>query len=443
MGKAKKCVTAVFTLLVSVHAADWPQFCGPDRNNISSETGLARSWPEGGPKEVWSADVTEGYAGPAIKDGKVYFLEHEDEVSSVRCLALDSGKELWRVEFDDPGGLSNKRYPGTRGTPTVTGDALYAVTLFGKAVCVDLESHKIKWQLNLEDRGRESQKYGFAQSPEVHENRVFFAPLSKENSVFAVDKDTGEVVWKLSDHPGGGFASPILLPLAGEDQLVVMLGGERAPKKRRRRRQAEESEQPEGPKKLRPTHVIGVSPKDGKVLWSYDGWSCHNPIPHPILVDEDTIFITAGYESVSMLLRIEKGADGYTVEELMKTEDAATWIEQPVFINNHLFVGGNSKSSKNGLVCIDLQGTVKWDTNEIDSAPKFDHLNMIAADNMLIGLDGDSGMLHLIEALPKGFNELSSAKVVAEKGQTWSPIALSDGKLVVRDHHVMKCLDLK
>jgi hypothetical protein len=92
---------------------------------------------------------------------------------------------------------------------------------------------------------------------------------------------------------------------------------------------------------------------------------------------------------------------------------------------------------------MDPDGNVKWDTGSIEGAPVFDHLNMIAADGMLIGLDGDSGKLHLIEAAPQGFNQLASAKVLTEKGQTWSPIALSDGKLLVRDHTVMKCLNLK
>ena len=140
---------------------------------------------------------------------------------------------------------------------------------------------------------------------------------------------------------------------------------------------------------------------------------------------------------------MQKKEGAYAVKELFKTEDAAVQIEQPVFANNHLFVGGTVKKPSRGLVCMDLDGKVKWDSNEIQGAPVFEHLNMIAADGMLIGLDGDAGTVILIEATPTAFNLLASAKVLAEKGQTWAPMALSDGKLLVRDHKVMKCLQLK
>jgi len=199
----------------------------------------------------------------------------------------------------------------------------------------------------------------------------------------------------------------------------------------------------EAPKPERPAMVVAVSPKDGSVLWSYDGWLCSNPIPHPILTEPDRLFITSGYGSVSTMIQINKREEGYAVKELLKIKDAATQIEQPVFVNGHLFVGGTVKNAKKGLVCIDLDGNVKWDTNDVDDAPSFEHINMIAADGMLIALDGDSGRLHLIDASPKAFNELAAATVLTEKGQTWAPIALSDGKLLVRDHTVMKCLNLK
>lgn len=222
-----------------------------------------------------------------------------------------------------------------------------------------------------------------------------------------------------------------------------MAAGGSKPKKSSRRGKKEAPKEKKPKAKPGPAYIFAVSPKDGTVLWSYDGFICHNPIPHPIAVNRNTLFITSGYKAISTMLQVKKHEGAYAVKELLKTEDAATQIEQPIFVNDHLFVGGTVKAAKKGLVCIDLDGNVKWDSNEIGSAPKFEHLNMLAADDMLIALDGASGMLHLIDASPDAFNELASAKVVAEKGQTWAPIALSDGKLLVRDHTEMKCLNLK
>jgi len=421
-------------------AADWSQFCGPTRDNISTETGLARSWPAEGPQVLWAADVTTGYAGPSIRDGKVYVMDYEDGVSSLRCLSFESGKELWRVKFDDPGELTSKKYEGTRGTPTVTEDSLYAVTLHGTVFCVDLKSQKMMWSKNMQrDYGKISAAWGFAQSPLLVGDLVIFAPLTESHGVMAMDPKSGEVVWMNNDYFGGGWTSPALIKMDGEDQILVVAGGEKPKKKSSRRKSEDAEEAPAEPKALRPTVVFALSPMNGKVLWDYEEWSCFNPIPNPVMTGNDTLFISSGYKSVSTYIQIK----GNKVKELWETEDAATWIEQPIFVNDHLFVGGTTKKPSKGLVCINLDGEVQWDTNQIDGAPSFEHLNMLAADGMLIGLDGNSGILHLIAANPKKFNELASAKVVAEKGQTWAPIALSDGKLLVRDHTQIKCLNLK
>jgi outer membrane protein assembly factor BamB len=443
MRKAGICISAGLALVTAVLAGDWPQFCGPQRNNISDETGLARSWPAAGPAVLWTADVTSGYAGPAVKDGKVYLMDHDGTNSSIRCLALDSGKELWICPFSDPGMIKDKKYPGTRGTSTVTDDSLYAVTLLGTVVGVDLKSHQIKWRRSLvKEYGKNMSGFGIAQSPLLTGNLVIVAPLTETGSLVALDKDSGKEVWKVAGFAGDGFVSPTKVSIAGEEQILMVAGGARPPKQGRKKDNAVAAgEEPKGQQK--PTYVFAVSPKDGKVLWSYDGWFCDNPIPHPVPAGRDTFFITSGYKSVSALIKVDKKDGGYEVKKLFETENAATRIEQPVFANNHLFVGGTTKNDRKGLVCIDLEGNVKWDTDKVEGAPAFLDLNMIAADGMLIGLDGDSGKLHLIEASPDGFKELASAKVLAEKGQTWAPIALSDGKLLVRDHTVMKCLNLK
>ena len=424
---------------LAADAADWPQFCGPARNNISAETGLAREWSAEGPEVLWTVNVTTGYAGPAVLNDRVYLMEHEEDESRVHCYDLDSGKELWDVTFDDPGTLKNKKYPGTRGTPTVTEDSLYAVTLYGTVFCVDLKSQKVNWSVDMKSGfGKKSEAFGFAQSPLLVGDLVIIAPLTEPHSVVALDKESGETVWNVTGFVGSGFVSPIRIQVKGEEQIVMVAGGER-PKKPSRRKKGDDEEEAADNKPLRPTIVFALSPKDGSVLWSYEQWFCWNPIPHPIMVGKDTLFITAGYKAVSSLVQIK----GDVVTEVWSTEDAATQIEQPVLMNDHLFVGGTTRSANRGLVCLNLDGEVQWDSNTVEGAPKFNHLNMLAADGMLIGLDGDSGMLHLIDADPGGFNELASAKVLSEKGQTWAPIALSDGKLLVRDHNDMKCLNLK
>jgi outer membrane protein assembly factor BamB len=445
MMKKDRFFLAAILMTVTAFGADWPQFCGPQRNNSSVETGLTRSWPADGPAVLWTANVTTGFAGPAIKDGKVYLLDHDGANSTIRALELNSGKELWTCSLADPGELANKKYPGTRGTPTVTDDSLYAVTLFGTVVGVDLKTQKVKWQRSLvRDYAKKIGGFGIAQSPLLAGDLVIIAPLTEKGSLVALDKDSGKEVWTLDGFSGTGYVSPMMVSIDGEDQIVMVAGGTKPSKPGRpnanKKPDEDDAEDMTG---ASPTRIFAVSPKDGKLLWSYEGWFCWNPIPHPVAVDRNTLFITSGYKSISTMLQVQKKEGGYAVKELFKAEAAASWIEQPVFANNHLFVGGTVKSSSKGLVCMDLEGRVKWDSSSVAGAPVFNHVNMITADGMLIGLDGDSGKLYLIEASPEAFNKLAEAKVLAEKGQTWAPIALSDGKLIVRDHTVMKCLNLK
>ena len=443
MRKTGTGVLAGMMMTAAVFGNDWPQFCGPTRNNISTETGLAKSWPKDGPEVLWTVDVSTGFAGPAVKDGVVYLMENDGTKSSIHARALDSGKELWVCSFDDPGTLKNEKFPGARGTPTVTDDSLYAVTLLGTAVGIDLKTHQIKWKLNfVKDYDKKLDGWGVAQAPLLYGNLVILAPMTKTGSMVAVDKDSGKEVWKVTGFFSDGFVSPQLFSIDDEDQILMVSAGSK-PEQPSRRPKKEAPEEETSKEPPRPTYVFAVSPKDGKVLWSYDGWFCSKPIPSPVLVNRNTLFITGGYKAVSQMLEVKKNEGSYAMKELLKTEAAAVQIEQPVFVNDHLFVGGTVKKPSRGLVCMDLNGKVKWDTNEIQGAPVYEHINMIAVDGMLIGLDGDTGTVNLIEATPTAFNLLASAKVLAEKGQTWGPMALSDGKLLVRDHKVMKCLQLK
>src|SRR6187549_3275374 len=103
-------------------AEEWPHWLGPNRNGISTETGLAASWPEGGPKQLWTHTVGIGYSSPVALDGKVYFFAQEDRKDTLRAFDADSGKVLWTQSYDrgeDP------QYPGTRATPTIEGTRIY------------------------------------------------------------------------------------------------------------------------------------------------------------------------------------------------------------------------------------------------------------------------------------------------------------------------------
>ncbi|MCU0857159.1 MAG: PQQ-binding-like beta-propeller repeat protein [Pontiellaceae bacterium] len=434
MKKFIVCVLAGAGFLLSAFAADWPQFCGPNRNNVSDETGLADQWPESGPKVLWEVPVFNGYSGPAIKDGKVYLIDRDGENSLLRCLNLEDGKELWVCSFADPGQMKGKKFEGTRGTPTVTEDAVYLVTGYGMFACIDLTTHGVKWIKNLlTDYDNLLDEFGIAQSPFIHGNLVLVSPNAAKAGVAAYDKVSGERVWVSSGMGIHSFVSPQVVTLCGRE-MVVAAGSARKPS--RKRSETEETPPVEG-------HVVGLSIEDGSVLWETTGWQCKNAIPFPVPVEGDRLFLTGGYDVESVMIQIEKTDTGYAAKELFRTDVVGAQIHQPIQVGNHLFIESNSNSRKDGLACLSLDGKLEWRTKDIDGAPNFDRGSFILADGKLILLDGESGILYLVKADVSGYRQLASAKMVKEKDMAWAPLALSGGKLLVRDWNTMKCVELK
>ncbi len=138
-------VLALFAL--SAPAADWPQFMGPARDGVSPETGLARTWPDAGPKVLWTLPLGQGYASPSIRDGEVYLLDRVEQKQDVmRCLDLQSGKELWNFGYDAPGELS---HDGSRTAPTIDEKCVYSVGGLGHFYCIDRKTHKPVWHKDL------------------------------------------------------------------------------------------------------------------------------------------------------------------------------------------------------------------------------------------------------------------------------------------------------
>ena len=428
------------TLLAAAVCGDWPNFCGPDWNNVSAETGLADSWPSGGPAVLWQIDVHEGYAAPAIKDGKVYLIDRADDDSLLRCLDLESGKELWACAFSDPGTMKGAKYAGTRGTPTITGEFAYLVTGFGSFVCIDLNEQKVKWRHSLlTDYDNQLHQFGIAHAPFVHGQIVLVAPYTKDAGVAAYDRISGERLWVSPGLGAHSYVTPRVLTLCGQEMVVAAGSMQRAPRARRRAGEDTPEEEPGGI----PGKIAGLSLKDGSVLWTYEGWKCQISIPHPVAIPDNRLFITGGYNAGSAMIQIVKDGDRFEAKEVYKTDEAGAQIHQPIQIGNYLLLGSNSNNRNDGLTCLSLDGKLEWRTKDIAGAPLFERGPFILADGKLILLDGKTGILHLAKADASGYKELASAKIVKENDMSWSPLALSQGKLLVRDWNTLKCIDLR
>lgn len=401
--------------------ADWAQFGGPDRNNISPETGISRSWPANGPKVLWTIALGSGFGSPSVRDGEVYLLDRPDKNQDVlRCLSLETGEELWHFAYEAPGSVS---HDGSRTAPTIDDNYVYTVGLLGQMYCIDRKTHQPVWSKNLlSDFGQSLPRWGVSQAPSLYKDLVIVAPQASEAFVIALKRDTGEIVWKTPSLGNVGYSTPVITTLCGADQ-AVMIGAS--------------NERGESG-----ALTAGISLEDGSILWTYDGFQCRIPIPYATSLPGDRLFITGGYRAGSAMIELRRENDVFAVKELFKTDVCGSQIQQPLFYEGYLYVNSNSNEREDGLMCLTLDGAVKWKTRESWFSTSFERGPLLLADGLIFNLDGKKGTLHLIEPSPDGYKELASANFLGGK-EIWAPMALSQGKLLLRSQSEMKCLDVK
>jgi outer membrane protein assembly factor BamB len=433
--KGKSITIITFALFVAcAFAADWPQYYGPKRDSTSTEKGIMRSWPKEGPKILWTVPVGIGYGGPAVSAGKVYLLDRDDKVGDkLRCLDLVSGKELWNFAYDAPGRFD---HPGSRSVPTVDGDNVYTCGSVGDLYCISTTTHKPVWNKNIwKDFGggtsvpanffsagsRESSlpAWGITQNPLMYRNLVIIGSQTTQAGVVAYDKLTGELKWKSPALSGNaGYVSPSIVKVGGEDHLVMITAATGMGRN------------------ASGGSVNGLDPLSGKVLWTYSNWQCIIPVPHAVDAGEGRVLITGGYSAGAAMIKVQKKTDGsFELSELFKNVNFGSHTQPPILYKDHFYSQYTINERSDGLVCMTLDGKIMWKTGD---NPHFDKGGAILVDDLLLATDGNK-MLYLIEPNPSGFKPLATAELL-ESGQNWAPLALVDGKLLIRDHKNLKCI---
>lgn len=417
-----KLVTILLALSVTaVTAADWPWLYGPRRDHTSDQKGLLRTWPQEGPKVLWTVPMGDGFGGPAVKDGNVYLLDRDEKVGdTLRVLDLATGKELWTFAYDAPGGFM---FAGSRTMPTVDGELVYTVGPMGDLHAISTKTRKPAWRKNIwKDFGGGPQlpQWAIVQNPLIYGDSLIVAPQTAEVGVVAYDKLTGAVKWKspaLSGIPG--YVTPSIVKVAGEDHLVMITAAVG------RGRNARDGS------------VNGLDPRSGKVLWTYTGWQCIIPVPQAVDAGEGRVLITGAYGAGSVMLAVKKKGDAYEVSELFKNPDFGAHTQPPVLHDGHLYSHYTINERSDGLVAMSMDGQIKWKT---DQQPPFVRGGSVLADGLLLMTDGNT-RLYLIEPSPAGFKPLASA-VILQQGDNWAPLALVDGTLLVRGQKELKALQV-
>jgi outer membrane protein assembly factor BamB len=389
-------------------ATDWPQWRGPLRDGISTETGLLRSWPEGGPPLTWkTTGLGLGYSGVAVAAGRIYTMGDLKEGTCVIALEEKTGQQLWSKKVGNagpPGG-----FDGPRCTPTVDSDRIYVAGQLDELACLDLGG-AVLWEKNLlKDFGGGQPGWGFAESPLVDGELVLYTPGGSKGAVVALNKKTGDLVWRTKDFTDEAHYSSIIIAKIGGVRQYVKLTDE---------------------------HVVGIAPENGKILWKAARHGETAVITTPVCKD-DMVFVTSGYGIGCNAFKLSKDGAQFKAEQAYANKDLENHHGGVVLIGDHLFGHSDSK----GWVCMDLKtGKLAW--NEKGKQQKG---SICAADGMLyLRAEGGPGTVVLAEATAAGFVEKGRFNQPERSSKnSWPHPVIANGKLYLRDQDLLLCYDVK
>ncbi|MDE0042669.1 MAG: PQQ-binding-like beta-propeller repeat protein, partial [Candidatus Poribacteria bacterium] len=346
--------------------AEWPQYQGLTRDNISHETGWQKNWAEDGPQVLWRIPIGEGYSGISIVDGRIYTMLSEGEDEFAVCLDASDGTEIWRSRTDEK--FHSGEGSGPRSTPAVDGDRVYVLSAKGKLYGLDAGSGEKVWGHDFVTEFESGMPgFGFSSSPIIEGDALLIEAGGKNGkSIVAFDKKTGAVLWT-SHTDRAGYSSPIVIDSNGVRQAIFMTG----------------------------SSLVSVSPTDGTVYWSHVPWPTGNDINAavPIYLPGDRIFVSAAYDKGSVLVQMKSDGDEMSVEEVWRSHDVMeNWMSSSVLLGEYLY--GFDEAI---LKCIEANtGEQKW------ALRGFGRGTLLISDGHLIIL-GEGGNLRIDEASPSEY----------------------------------------
>jgi outer membrane protein assembly factor BamB len=400
-------ILALLPLTVGNTAPDneWPQWRGPFRNGLSSETGLAKQWPASGPAVTWAvANLGEGYGSISIKGDRIYVQGTSGAASAVFCLNRADGKAIWSTSLGPM--LKESKGNGPRGTPTVDGDRVYVLTENGDLACLRTGDGSAIWRKNiLKEYGGENPGWLISESPLVDGNRLVVSPGGRGAGMVALDKLTGTEIWRtreLSDTTG--YASSIVADVGGVRTIMNFTA--RA--------------------------AVGVRANDGKLMWNYERVAnrtanCTTPV-----YADNKVFFSSAYGTGGVLLNLipqngeVKAQEGYFTREMMNHHGGM------VLVNGYLYGFSNSI-----LTCLEFNtGKVMWQHRSVGKG------SLTYADGMLYLL-GEKQLVGLAEANPKAYVEKGRFPIQDLGWESWAHPVVAGGKLYIRNQNTLTCYDVK
>jgi len=380
---------------------DWPQWRGPNRDGISSEKGLLKAWPQGGPPLAWQTKgAGEGYSSFSVAGGRLYTLGARGGTEYVIAFDVASGKQVWEAQHGTR--FSNDRGDGPRATPTIEGDRVYAFGASGDLSVRDAATGKQHWAINvLKQYGGSNIRWGLSESPLVLSDRIL---VNAGGTIVALRKTDGSLIWK-SEGDDAGYSSAVIHKVGDITQAIFFTSA----------------------------RVIGVDVADGRQLWSYgDVANDVANIATPI-VRGNRVFVSSDYGTGSALLELSNSGKNVSARQVYFSRDMKNHHATSVLVGDHLY-GYDSAI----LTALHFDtGKVAWQNRAVGKG------SLVFADERLY-LFSEGGVVGLAEASPSGYRE-HGRFTLANTGRlpTWSHPVVSGGRLFLRDQDNLYAYDVR
>lgn len=416
----------------SAFGADWPQYRGPLRNDVSEERGLLAEWPAGGPALLWTfTDTGIGLSGSAVVGDQLLTIGGRGEDEFLIALNLRDVKDgavsqAWATRvgptYDWKG---NSWSTGPSSTPTVDGDRVFALASTGHLLCANTATGQEHWRKDLAVEldaevnpiggGPKKLGWGFTWSPLVDGEQLICVPGGPKGTVAALNKQTGEVLWRSTEITDqAAYTSPMLAEFGGVRQYVVLTN----------------------------RSVFGVAAKDGKLLWNYRparpyGTEVVNsPIIHGAFV-----YVTVGSGHGCELIQVKQDGETFKAESVYSNKNLSNHHANVVLVGDQVFGFGEGR----GWVCQEFKsGEVVWAERQ-----KFRSGSLTCADGRLYCYDESDGTTALIEVSTSGWKESGRFRIPQQtklrkpSGRIWTPPIVSGGRLFLRDQELLFCFDVR
>ncbi len=388
-----------------LHAEDWPQFRGLNRDGRSTEGGLLSQWPAEGPELLRSVPgIGKGFSHVSVADGLVYVTGLEGTEGFLQAYALD-GELQWRVTY---GPEWSKAYPGARSIPTVHEGLVYVTSGVGNLACFEAADGEPVWSSRLFEEYEAPQvQWGFAESLLVDGENLIATPCGEQATMVALNRKTGAPVWASPAlGQGSSFCSPLLIE-RGEQRLIVTMTNDA---------------------------VVAFSAEDGQVLWQHPYHNARRNHPITPLYQDGMLYVTSGYGKGAIGLALAD--DGSSVTQLWEQPTQDPCHGQAVLLDGYVYASSH-QSARGRWSCVEVEtGRLAWEDTGVGKGG-----SVIYADGLLYCYAED-GTVGLVRPSPESCQVVSTFKVPLGDGLHWAHPVVANGRLYLRHGDALMCYDI-